>query len=86
MMTYRYETEGTCSKIIEIDVEQDTIQNVRFIGGCHGNLQGIGALIKGMAIKDVAKRLEGICCGSKGTSCPDQLSKALQNISENKTI
>ncbi len=80
MKTYRYTTEGTCSKLIEIDVDNGVISDVRFLGGCHGNLQGIAALVKGMAVADVMKRVEGIRCGNKMTSCPDQLSKALQQV------
>ncbi|MDE7406910.1 MAG: TIGR03905 family TSCPD domain-containing protein [Muribaculaceae bacterium] len=79
-MTYRYTTQGTCSRIIEIDIIDGLIANVNFIGGCHGNLQGISALIRGMRPDDVIARLEGICCGSKATSCPDQLAKALKAI------
>lgn len=81
-MIYRYNTSGTCSKIIEIEVNDGKIGDVRFLGGCNGNLQGIGALVKGMALEDVRSRLRGIKCGAKGTSCPDQLSNALTQIAE----
>mgnify|MGYP000885577296 FL=1 len=74
-MTYR--TKGTCSREIQFDVEDGVLKDVRFIGGCDGNLQGISNLAKGMKVKDVIERLKGIDCGGKGTSCPDQLSKAL---------
>lgn len=74
-MTYR--TKGTCSREIQFDVEDGVLKDVRFIGGCDGNLQGISNLAKGMKVEDVIKRLKGIDCGGKGTSCPDQLSKAL---------
>ena len=72
-----YRTKGTCSREIQFDVEDGVLKDVRFIGGCDGNLQGISSLAKGMKIEDVIERLKGIDCGGKGTSCPDQLSKAL---------
>lgn len=77
-MVYRYDTKGTCSKAIEFEVEDGIIQDVKFLGGCNGNLQGIGALVRGMKVEDVAERLRGINCGMKGTSCPDQLARALE--------
>lgn len=79
-MTYTYVPQGTCSKLIEIEIENGVIADVRFTGGCHGNLQGISALVKGMKPCDVKARLEGIRCGMKATSCPDQLAKALSEI------
>ncbi len=80
-MTYTYKTSGTCSQQIIIDINEDnTIENVKFIGGCNGNLKGIGALVKGEKIDDVISKLEGITCGFKKTSCPDQLAKALTEI------
>lgn len=78
---FQYTTEGTCSRLIEIEMEDGVVKEVSFLGGCHGNLQGISALIKGMKPEDVIKRLEGIRCGNKPTSCPDQLSAALRSIS-----
>lgn len=78
----QYTTSGTCSRMIEIEVDGDVVTGVSFIGGCHGNLQGIGALVKGMKVGDVISRLEGIRCGSKPTSCPDQLSKALKGLAD----
>lgn len=72
-----YKTKGTCSREIQFEVEDGVLKDVRFIGGCDGNLQGISSLAKGMKIEDVIERLKGIDCGGKGTSCPDQLSKAL---------
>lgn len=77
---FQYPTSGTCSRLIEIEVEDGLIKDVSFIGGCHGNLQGIGALVKGMRPEDVIARLENIKCGDKPTSCPDQLSKALRQM------
>lgn len=78
-MKYQYTTKGTCSKLIEFEVEEGVIKNVNFLGGCHGNLQGIAALVKGMAVEEVVERLDGIDCKGKGTSCPDQLAQALKN-------
>ncbi len=84
-MTYTYKTKGTCASEIIIDVnEEQIIESVKFIGGCKGNTQGISALVKGMRLSDVAQRLEGIKCGFKPTSCPDQLSAALKKIAEEK--
>ena len=73
-----YQTQGTCSKFIEFDVEDGIVNDVVFYGGCNGNLQGIARLVKGMKVDEVISRLEGINCGGKGTSCPDQLAKALR--------
>ena len=70
--------QGTCSQLIEIELEGDTIKDVVFTGGCNGNLSGISKLIKGMKAEDVIDKLEGTTCGFKDTSCPDQLSKALK--------
>ena len=82
-MKYYYNTQGTCSKQILLDIDADNvIQDIQFIGGCMGNLQGICALARGQKIQDVAQRLKGIDCGGKGTSCPDQLSIALLKILE----
>lgn len=74
---FTYKTQGTCSKSIEIELEGDIVKSVRFEGGCHGNTQGIGLLTRGMQAADVIARLEGIDCKGRGTSCPDQLAKAL---------
>ena len=76
---YKYKTSGTCSSAIEIEVDGDIITNVRFINGCRGNTQGVAALAKGMKIDDVIARCKGIVCRN-GTSCPDQLAKALEKI------
>lgn len=83
--TIVYNTFGTCSKQIVIEVENDIIQNIQFIGGCHGNLQGIDKLTRGMKITDVIERLKGIKCGSKSTSCPDQLAIGLAQYLEEKS-
>lgn len=77
-MKYHYKTQGTCSTAIDFDIENDVLKEVRYTGGCNGNLQGIAALVKGMRVDNVIARLDGIRCGSKATSCPDQLSKALR--------
>lgn len=77
-MKHVYYPEGTCSRMIEFETEDGIIKDVLFTGGCNGNLKGIGALVKGMKITDAIERLEGIQCGTKGTSCPDQFSKALR--------
>ena len=74
---YEYKTSGTCSRSILFDIEDGKIKAVEFTGGCHGNLQGISALVKGMRVEEVIQRMEGICCGRKSTSCPDQLAQAL---------
>ena len=76
-MTYR--THGTCSQAIIFDLDGDTIKKVEFIGGCSGNTQGVAALVKGMKVEDVIARCEGIQCRG-GTSCPDQLAKALKSM------
>ena len=79
MKKIQYQTQGTCSKLIEVAAdENDVIQEVTFYGGCNGNLQGISRLVKGQKIEDVIQRLDGIRCGAKPTSCPDQLCQALK--------
>lgn len=77
-MTYTYATSGTCSRQIDLELDGNIIKAVSFLGGCHGNLQGISKLLIGMDKDEVISRLEGICCGSKPTSCPDQIAKALK--------
>ncbi|MGN0529180.1 MAG: TIGR03905 family TSCPD domain-containing protein [Eubacterium sp.] len=82
-MTYSYKTRGTCSRQITIELNDDqTIKNVSFLGGCNGNLQGISALVKGKKIDEVINTLKGIDCNMRGTSCPDQLARALEQIKE----
>ena len=75
-----YTPKGVCSQQIHFDIKDNKVTNVSFRGGCNGNLQGISALVKGMPVEEVISRLEGIRCGSKETSCPDQLCKALRSI------
>ena len=78
MQTITYRPRGVCSRNMEIDVEGDVIQSVRVEGGCSGNLQGICSLLKGMTVEEAVARMEGIRCGGKPTSCPDQLAQALK--------
>lgn len=81
MKHYTYYTHGTCSVQIDFDVDDENrLHNVQYLGGCDGNLQGIGRLVEGMPCNDVIDRLEGIRCGFKTTSCPDQLCQALRQI------
>ncbi len=82
-MTFSYKTRGTCSQKIDIELDGRTVKDVKFYGGCMGNLTGISALVKDMDIDDVINRLSGIRCGFKPTSCPDQLSRALTEIRDN---
>ena len=80
-MTYHYTTRGTCSRAIDIDVDENgVVRRVAFDGGCNGNTKGVAALVQGMKAEDVIARLENIRCGFKSTSCPDQLAKALKEI------
>ena len=81
-MQFECKTKGTCSQRIYFRVEGDKVYDVEFLGGCNGNLQGIGKLVEGMDIDDVISRLEGIHCGMKPTSCPDQLATALKKAKE----
>lgn len=81
-----YETHGTCSRMIDVTCDENNIiQQVIFLGGCNGNLQGIGQLVKGQHIDDVIHKINGIRCGTKNTSCPDQLCRALEILKE-KTV
>ncbi|MBO5621038.1 MAG: TIGR03905 family TSCPD domain-containing protein [Butyrivibrio sp.] len=73
-----YKTKGTCSTQIDLDVEDGIVKNVKFTGGCNGNLQGVAKLVEGMKAEDVIEKLRGIKCGFKNTSCPDQLSFAIE--------
>lgn len=76
----RYQTKGTCSSAIDIEINDGVIESVAFTGGCNGNLKGISALVKGMKVEEAITRLEGIRCGFKSTSCPDQLAQALKTL------
>ncbi len=77
-MKFTYKTKGVCSSSIELEIDDGIVKSVKFTGGCNGNLQGIGSLVEGMEVDDVIKKLSGIKCGFKGTSCPDQLAEALR--------
>lgn len=85
-MEYNYEPKGTCSKQMKIELEGDIIKKLTTIGGCAGNSQGVSRLVEGMKIEDVIKKLKGTPCGTRGTSCPDQLARALEEIVENKQV
>ena len=73
-----YKTKGTCSQAINVKLDGDVIKHVEFVGGCSGNTQGVAKLVEGMKAEEAISRLEGILCGSRPTSCPDQLAKALK--------
>lgn len=77
-MKHTYIPRGVCSRIIEVEIEDDIITNCRFVGGCSGNTQGVSRLVIGMDVYDAIDRLKGIDCGGRGTSCPDQLANALE--------
>ncbi len=79
-----YTTSGTCCKLMNIELDGDTIKDIEFIGGCNGNLQGIKNLVKGMKLEEVVAKLKGIKCGTKPTSCPDQLAQCLAAVLEEK--
>ena len=84
-MKYTYRTQGTCSQAIEFEIEDGIVKNVQFYGGCNGNTQGVSILVEGMKAEDVIAKLEGIRCGFKATSCPDQLAKAIRLALEKKS-
>mgnify|MGYP006330045709 CR=1 FL=1 len=81
-MHFTYRTKGTCSQEILFDVDGKTVKNIEFIGGCNGNLKGIASLVQGMRVEDAIARMEGIRCGMRPTSCPDQLAAALRQALE----
>ncbi len=76
-MTYTHRNQGTCSRSVSFDLENGLLKNIRFEGGCNGNLQGISRLLEGVPADEAVKRLSGIRCGMKATSCPDQLAQAI---------
>ena len=82
-MHYEHQNSGTCSRSVIFDIEDGKVKNVQYIGGCNGNLKGIGALVEGMDVDEAISRLEGIQCGMKATSCPDQLAQALKEVKSN---
>lgn len=77
-----YKTRGTCSREINFDVSGGKVTNVKFVGGCMGNTQGVAALVEGMDVNEAISRMKGIQCGKRGTSCPDQFAKALEQYLE----
>lgn len=79
-MTISYKPRGVCSRMMMIEAEDGIIQHVEVVGGCDGNLQGISRLVEGMSVSEAIKRMEGIRCGAKPTSCPDQLAQALKSL------
>lgn len=81
-MQFEYKTKGTCSQKIFFEIQDGKVHNVEFLSGCNGNLQGIGKLVEGMDVDEVISRIEGIRCGMKATSCPDQLATALKEAKE----
>lgn len=78
----QYKTKGTCAREIHIEIQDEVVKEVKFIGGCMGNTQGVSNLVEGMKVEDVIQKLKGIECGVRGTSCPDQLAKALETYLE----
>lgn len=79
-MTYEYSPRGVCSQRMIFEIEDNVVKSLKVIGGCNGNLQGISKLVVGLSVDEVIKRLEGIRCGMKQTSCPDQIAKALKEV------
>ena len=82
-MTIQYTPRGVCSQFFQIQVEDGVIQSVQVVGGCNGNLKGLSSLLRGMKVEDAIQRMEGIRCGMKPTSCPDQLAQALKSAGPN---
>lgn len=85
-MKYSYKTSGVCAKRIDLDIENGIVKNIEFVGGCAGNTSGISALCKDMPIKDIIEKVKGIKCGFKSSSCPDQLSLALEEALQNESV
>ena len=85
-MKFSYKTKGTCSREILVDVENDIVQDVQFVGGCSGNTQGIAALVRGMEIDAVIEKCKNIDCAGRGTSCPDQLARALEEVKKTQVV
>ncbi len=78
MASFSYTTRGVCSRKIDFDIENGIVKNVRFTSGCNGNTQGVARLVEGMTTEEVIRRLKGVDCGGRGTSCPDQLATAIE--------
>lgn len=85
-MTYNYKTNGTCSVNIKLELDGDVVTNVEFTGGCNGNLKAISKLVNGMTVEEIEKKCKGIECGYKGTSCADQLAKAVRAALESSHV
>ena len=83
-MSYKFKTHGTCASFIDVEMDGDKIKEVKFTGGCNGNLKAISSLVKGMTLEEVSEKLQGITCGSKDTSCADQLVHAIEEASKSK--
>lgn len=81
-MVFDYQPKGVCSRLMRIEVDDGVVKSLQVMGGCNGNLQGISKLVEGMKVEEVIARLEGIRCGFKPTSCPDQLAQALKGLQE----
>ena len=81
-MTFEYKTRGVCSRLMRFEIEDNIVHNVEIVGGCSGNAQGVAALVEGMDVDEVIRRTQGIRCGWKDTSCPDQLAPALAAAKE----
>ncbi len=77
---YTYQTKGVCSQKIQFDIQNGKVCHIKFVGGCHGNTQGVAKLAEGMDAQEVIAKLEGINCNGRGTSCPDQLARALKSV------
>ena len=84
-MKYSYKPSGVCSVQIDFEIEDNVVRNVQFTRGCNGNTQGVGALVEGMRADEVVKRLSGINCGGRGTSCPDQLARAISHAMSSRS-
>ena len=84
MKKFTYTPKGVCSAKIEFEIDEGIVKNVNFTRGCNGNTQGISKLVEGMSAKEVIKRLKGTNCGARGTSCPDQLARAIEEAIDNK--
>ena len=85
-MLHTYTPRGVCSRKMDVEVDGEIIKSVRILGGCAGNTKGISILVEGMNINEAIRKLKGIDCGGKGTSCPDQLARALEEVKENLKI
>ena len=79
-MEYKFKTNGTCAREVSFEVKDGKVFNIQFLGGCHGNTQGVSVLAEGRDVEEIIRLLDGINCRGRGTSCPDQLSKALKKI------